>query len=312
MGRVLLIGGNGFIGSHIQDALLANGLQVSVLDRFPERYRSTLRNVQAFVGHDSDGTIARHAMEGADSVVYLASTTVPQSSSDDPARDVVDNLVPFLRYLDLASHCGVQRFVYFSSGGTVYGVPSTMPVPETHPTQPISAHGVVKLMMEKYLMALVHKHRMGVAILRVGNAYGERQNPFGTFGAIATILGCFASGRPIHIWGSGDTVRDYIYVKDVASACLKALLTDSAHGAFNIGTGQGYSLNQLVRVIGETTMEPIPEIRWEEQRGFDVPHIVLDNTLAKRKLGWEPVTSLSDGVRSTWEWVRTLPLPLEG
>jgi UDP-glucose 4-epimerase len=220
--HVLLVGGNGFIGSHIKDSLLLCGIDVSVLDCSPERYRSPIDNVKNFLGDQADRNLAQHALAGVDAVIYLASVTIPQTSANDPVHDVVGNLVPFLRFLDLARQQKIKRFVFFSSGGTVYGPPTTLPVSEGHPSQPIVSYGIVKLMMEKYLFLLAYNDSMEVVILRVGNAYGERQDPFVQFGAIATFLGCFARGHPITIWGNGQITRDYVYVKDIAAACMAA------------------------------------------------------------------------------------------
>ena len=307
--RVVLVGGNGFIGSHLKDSFLSAGLEISVLDRHPERYRPPLDNVRVFLGDLATPVLAQRSLDGAEALVYLASTTVPQTAADDAVNDVMTNLVPFLRLLDLARRQRIRRFVFFSSGGTVYGPPATLPTSEAHPTNPIVSHGIVKLMMEKYLLALACTHGMEVVILRVGNAYGERQDPFGRFGAIATFLGCFARQQPIVIWGDGKTTRDYVYVRDVAAACLAAVTGKSARGVYNIGTARGYPLNDLLAVIADTIDQPTPEIHWKERRSFDIPCIVLDNTLAQQELGWKPVTSLADGVRLTWEWVRTLPYP---
>jgi len=304
--HVLLIGGNGFIGSHLKDFLPLNGVSVSVLDRFPERYRLSQNNVQVFLGDHTDLALTQRSMEGADALIYLASTSVPLTSASDPATDITTNLVPFLCYLDEALRLKVKRVVFLSSGGTVYGIPISLPVTEEHPTQPLVSHGIVKLMMEKYLFALAYNHGMEVVILRVGNAYGEGQNPFGRFGAIATFLGCFARRLPITIWGNGEMIRDYVYVKDIASACLAALNVKSSYSIYNIGTTRGYSLNDLIEIIANVTNLSAPDIHREERHSYDVPHIVLDSTLARQQLGWEPTTLLSGGLRVTWEWVQAL------
>jgi len=308
--RVLIVGGNGFIGSHLKDAFLASGLEVAVLDRLSERYRPALEGVQAFLGDLADSTLAPRALDGAEVVVYLSSTTVPQTSEDDPVNDIVANLFPLLRFLGWARRQGVRRLVFLSSGGMVYGPPSTLAVSETHPTQPIAAHGIVKLMMEKYILAQAATSGAEAVVLRVSNVYGERQDPFGRFGAPATFLGCAARRQPIVVWGDGETVRDYVYAKDIAQACLAAVTVQNARSVYNIGTGQGHSLKDLIGIIKNTIGDDHRlEIEWKARRSFDIPCIVLDSSLARRELGWEPKTALADGVRLTWEWVRTLPCP---
>jgi UDP-glucose 4-epimerase len=307
--HVLLVGGSGFIGSHICDLLLSNGIEITVLDRGPEKYRAPSRRVRLVEGDQADSQSVSDALRGVDAVAYLASNTVPQTSEEDPICDLQTNLVPFLRLLSLVRQSGVRRFVLFSSGGTVYGLPSALPVPETYPTNPVASHGIVKLAMEKYLLASAKSHSMEPVILRVGNAYGERQNPFGQFGAVATFLGSFAQHRPIVIWGDGQTVRDYLYAGDVAEACLAAMQPDAKPGIYNVGTGQGHTLNQLLQVIAVVTGQSSPLVERRNGRSYDVAAIVLDSSRARQELGWTARTSLLDGVRTTWEWVRSLSGP---
>jgi len=307
--RALLVGGSGFLGSHVQGALLARGIEVCTLDRLPSRYGPSDSRVHLFIGEQDDPVTLARALDGVDAVVHMASATIPATSAADPSGDVQANLLPFLRHLEVVRSRAVRRFVFFSSGGTVYGLPSSLPVNESHSTNPIVSHGIIKLAMEKYLTVLLRDSGVETTVLRVGNAYGERQAPFGNFGAVAAFLGCFATRRPIHVWGSGEVVRDYVHAADVAEACALALTTDVAQGTFNIGTGRGHSLNQILRLIADVTAQPPPEIRREPQRGFDVPAIVLDNTLAQKGLNWLPKVALEEGVRRTWEWVSHLELP---
>ncbi len=304
--RVLLIGGNGFIGAHLINAFQDVGIDTSVLDRADGFYKPSRRNVRTFLGEYTNIDLVQRAMEGADVIIYLASTSVPLTSANNPEKDVTGNLVPFFNYMEIALQQKIKRIILFSSGGTVYGVPSKLPVTEEHPTQPIVSHGIVKLMMEKYLFTLAYNQGLESVILRVGNAYGEGQNPYTKFGAIATFLGCFATRRPITLWGSGDAIRDYIYVKDIASACVAALGLKTTYSIFNIGTNQGHSLNSLIEMIADITNVPAPEVHREEHHSFDVPRIILDNTLAKQQMGWEPQITLADGIKNTWEWVRSL------
>jgi UDP-glucose 4-epimerase len=304
--HVLLVGGNGFVGSHLVDSFLDSGCEVTVVDLHRELYRMPLKRVRYCIGDLDDEALALAALRGVDIVVYCASTTVPQSSADDPVSDVATNLMPFLRFLRRIGQTHVRRFVFFSSGGTVYGSPTLLPIPETHPTHPIVSHGIVKLTIEKYLQAFSISTGVEVVILRVGNAFGPRQNPYGRFGAVATFLGCFAQQRPIKMWGDGSIMRDYIHVADVAIASVAAAATKGISGIYNIGSSTGVTLNELVRTISEVTGVPAPPIENACGRSFDIPRIVLDSSLARRNLGWVPRVSLSEGINMTWEWVKNL------
>jgi UDP-glucose 4-epimerase len=304
--RVLLICGNGFLGSHVQDTFLGAGMDVSVFDPAPERFRPPNSKVEYCAGNRTAESLIEHVGTRTDAIVYLASTTVPATSVCDPVGDVATNLFPFLSWLDVACRRRIGRFVFVSSGGTVYGVPARVPVSETHRTEPVVSHGIVKLMMERYLVSAAHDSGLQAVVLRVGNAYGERQDPFGDFGAIATFLGCYARDRPIVVWGDGEIVRDYVYAGDVASACLAAVLSRTAGGVYNIGTAQGCSLNELLDRLPAVTCRPSPPIQRTAARRFDVPKVILANALARTELGWEPKAALDDGLRITWEWVRGL------
>jgi UDP-glucose 4-epimerase len=307
--RALIVGGNGFIGSFIQDAFLSARMDVSVLDRYPERFRPALKGVHTYLGDLADLGMAQRSLEGVGAVVYCASTTVPQTSVRNPVNDILTNLVPFLNFLELAGKHKVRRIVFISSGGTVYGVPERLPVSEAHATHPIVSHGIVKLAMEKYLFAAAHEGGMEAAVLRLGNAYGERQDPYGRFGAVATFLGCMARRQPISIWGDGSNTRDYVHVRDIASAVFAAVTQPLPHDTFNIGTGKGYSLNALVELMPRVTLQPAPEVHRGESRAFDIPSIVLDCARAKEDLGWKAAVSMEEGVRAAWEWIRTIPVP---
>ncbi len=304
MTKVVVVGGNGFIGSHVKGYLTASGLDVSVVDRHPERYRQT--HARFVVGDIDDPAVFRAAADGAQVVVYCATASVPHTSAADPAADVVANLLPFLRFLHLVRRERIRRVVLFSSGGTVYGLARPALVTETHPTNPIVSHGIVKLAMEKYLATSAHVDGLEAIVLRVSNAYGERQDPFGRFGAVATFLGCFARHQPITIWGHGGTIRDYVHVNDIATATVAAVTSKHANGVYNIGSGEGHSLNELVETIADATGQPAPLVRHEHSRWFDVPQIVLDNTRARGDLNWQREISLSQGIAMTWRWVSSL------
>lgn len=303
--NVLIIGGNGFLGSHLQDVYANNGCNVSVLDRKEEEYRQSAGKALFYCGDLGDAGILKKALRNVDVIVHAASSSVPSRSAANPIADINDNLVPLLRLLRLIDGQKIKKFIFLSSGGTVYGGAQRLPIDEKHPTNPIVSHGIVKLAMENYLGIWSRSSGNGVVVLRLGNAYGERQNPFGQFGAINTFLGCLARKRPIVLWGDGNIVRDYVHVSDVASACLSAA-KGSVEGIINIAFGKGYSLLDIMGIIVEVS--GIKEISIEKKPGrkYDVPCVVLDISAAKELLHWEPIVSIHAGVKSTWDWVRSL------
>ena len=303
--KACVIGGNGFIGSHLVDGLRQAQWDVVVFDRVDERFRARLQDVEYIFGDLSDRDLLAEALSGVDVVFHLAYTTIPQTSNNDPTFDVRTNVLDFIGLLEVCVKVNVPRVIFLSSGGTVYGIPSQTPVPENHPTDPISSYGITKLAIEKYLALFKRLYGIEYTVLRPANPFGERQNPEGDQGALTVFLGKIARGLPIVIWGDGTVIRDYIYVGDLVDACLAALSVKSGYRVFNIGSGQGISLNQLI----ETISRAIPakfNVEYKEGRIFDVPELVLDVSRAKYHLNWSARTSLEDGIKRTWEWIQTL------
>ncbi|WJS03305.1 NAD-dependent epimerase/dehydratase family protein [Roseibium aggregatum] len=305
--KVLVIGGCGFIGSHVVDKCLQQGLSVRVMDTRPELYRPPLPSVDYVFRSLSDHHRLADTLSGVDAVVHLASTTVPSTSNLDPAADISGNLVPTVRLLEAMRASGTRKLVFFSSGGTVYGIPTKDPVPEDHPLNPISSYGIVKLAIEQYLRMEQQLHGLEFVALRPANIYGPRQAQVGLLGVIGTYLRKVAEDAPIEIWGDGSVVRDFVHVEDIADLCHRALIS-GASGSFNAGSGEGTSISQIVDIIGQTTgrtLEPV----YKPGRNFDVPRVVLDIARARATFGWQPAVPLRRGIGETWEWVKQHSAP---
>jgi UDP-glucose 4-epimerase len=303
--KCLVLGGGGFIGSHVVDRLLDAGHDVRIFER-PRvpRYREFPRGrVEWIEGDFQNAAVVRPTLDGIDTVIHLISTTLPKSSNDDPIFDVQSNVVSTLRLCDFAVEAGVRRIVFISSGGTVYGVPRHLPIREDHPTDPRVSYGIVKLAIEKYL-ALYHEQRgLGYVVLRVANPFGERQRVDVAQGAVAVFIDRALRQMPIEIWGDGSVVRDYIYIQDVAHAFLRAVEYEGAPCVLNIGSGIGHSLNELIERL-ESVLARKVACRYLPARGIDVPRNVLDIASAREVLEWAPSVGLDDGIVRTLEWVR--------
>lgn len=299
---VLVIGGSGFIGSHVVDSLLARGLRVRVYDRRPEQFRPPLRRVEYITGDLADRMLLFEALSGVDAVVHLASVTVPSTSNLDPTADITGNLIGTVRFLEMLREVSLRKLVYLSSGGTVYGVPQREPVDENHRLQPISSYGIVKVAIENYLY-LEHKlHGLQYVILRPSNPYGPRQGHTGVQGVIGTYLWRIARGESIEVWGDGSVVRDFIYVRDLAELCVEAV-TSEVTGCFNAGSGEGVSINEIVEHVRKVVDREI-DLSRKPQRNYDVPRITLDVGKVRRDLGWAPRTGLEAGILETWNWIQ--------
>jgi UDP-glucose 4-epimerase len=298
----LILGGNGFIGSHLVDQLLAEGHRVRVFDKNEEYYRKPLPQVDYQYGDFGNRGLLMEALTDVDAVFHLISTTLPKTSNDDPAFDVQSNVIETLFLLEQCVTRKVTKLVFISSGGTVYGKPSIVPIPEDSPTDPECSYGITKLTIEKYLYLYWYLHGLDYCILRLANAYGERQRPTATQGVIPVFLERVLRNDEIVIWGDGSVIRDYIHVTDIARALTQALMYSGETKIFNIGSGQGHHLKEVIHIIENIAGQQI-QVKYTDARSFDVPINVLDITRARNDLNWTPTVSLQEGIARMYTWM---------
>lgn len=304
--KIVVFGGGGFLGSAICDRLLKDGHQLRIFERPrvpPYREFTVDENVEWVTGDLSSTHDLNDAIQGMDSVLHLVSTTLPKSSNEDPVYDVQTNVVPSLHMLNAMVSQGVSRIVFISSGGTVYGKPRYTPIDEKHPTDPVVSYGITKLAIEKYLHMFSKLYGIKAVTLRVANPYGERQRVETAQGAVGVFLHNALKNKPIEIWGDGSVQRDYIHVSDVAEAFAKALVYDGKEECFNISSGKGTSLNDLIAMLQDILPEELL-VNYKPARSFDIDISVLSNDLARRELGWEPQLSMSEGLKRAADWMR--------
>lgn len=309
--RVTIFGGGGFIGSAVTDRLLREGHSLRIFERprvQPYRTFDPGEEVEWVTGDMLSTHDVTEALAGADAVIHLVSTTLPKSSNDDPIYDVQSNVVASLHLLDAMRAQRTGRIVFISSGGTVYGAPSYLPVDERHPTEPEVSYGITKLAIEKYLLMYGRLFGIRPVILRVANPFGARQRVETAQGAVAVFLRRAMRGLPIDIWGDGSVTRDFIYISDVADAFAKALDYAGDQAVFNISSGVGTNLNELIALLEDVLGISVTR-RYLNGRPFDVPVNVLANDLARRALGWEPRVAMREGLARTVAWMRENPAP---
>lgn len=304
--RIIIFGGGGFIGSAIADRLLQDGHELRIFERpriEPYRNFADSEVVEWITGDFSSTHDVSHAIKGMDVVLHLVSTTLPKSSNDDPIYDVQSNVVASLQMLNAMVDLKVQKIIFISSGGTVYGIPKYLPIDENHPTDPLVSYGITKLTIEKYLQMYSHLYGISAISLRVANPYGERQRIATAQGAVGVFIHQALTQAPINIWGDGSITRDYVYVRDVAEAFVKAIGYSGREHCFNIGSGAGTSLNELIAMLEDVLGRPV-ERNYLPGRAFDVPASVLSNDLAQRELGWVPSISMHEGLVRTADWMK--------
>ncbi len=298
--KVLVIGGSGFIGSHVVDALLEAGHDVRVFGRHPEHFRPALSNVDYRLGDFRDRMALAEALNGVNAVFHLVSTTFPGTANLDPKTDVRDNLISTLEMIETMLSLQITRLLFVSSGGTVYGVPEQVPIPETHSLRPINSYGIVKVAIEQYIDMYRRIGGLSPVIIRAANPFGPRQSHGGIQGAVSTFLDCVAADKEIEIWGDGSVVRDFVDVRDLAELCVRAG-TSTREGAYNAGSGSGTSLNELLDVIRQVTSKEV-SVNFKPARLIDVPVSVLDCTFARNDFDWVPKRTLFEGIKNAWEW----------
>ncbi|OQC70236.1 MAG: UDP-glucose 4-epimerase [candidate division Hyd24-12 bacterium ADurb.Bin004] len=306
--RILVTGGAGFIGSNVADLLVENGHEVHVMDNLSTGFRENLNPRASFLEMDIRSPEAAEAVRtgGFDILCHHAAQMDVRRSVREPLFDADVNILGTISLLEAARDGGVKRVVYASTGGAVYGEPSSIPVREDHPVNPICHYGISKHTVEHYLFLYRHLYGLDYVVLRYPNVYGPRQNPHGEAGVTAIFSLAYLENRRPRINGDGEQLRDYVHVRDIARANLLAMDTGNhriSGRIFNIGWGRGRSvkeLDSLIRRFVGTDLLPeqgpaLPE---------EILKISLDAGLAAEDLGWKPVISFEDGLSELVEYHR--------
>ena len=310
--RILITGGAGFIGSQIAAAYVRDGHEVAVLDNFRTGSKRNLPvGATLFAGDISQAADVETAFREfqPEVVSHYAAQLDVRHSLEDPAHDAATNVLGGLNVLLQAARGGVQRFIFASSGGAIYGDTARLPADETTAVQPLSPYGLTKWTFESYLHIWRQVHGLTPVILRYANVYGPRQNAEGEAGVIAIFSRRLLRGKPCVIYGDGNSTRDYVYVGDVVRANQLAL-TRGDGGTFNIGTGS----QTTIRTVFDTVRGAVDRILGAEENGLEgstyaaarageVYRSALDNRRAGEVLGWTPQTSFDQGVARTVEWL---------
>lgn len=302
---ILIIGAAGFLGSALSRKLREQDRPVHRLARSP--LPSLGRNDTVHVGRLEDIGLIRGILPQCSVVVHLASATTPGSSATSPSMEAELNLLPTLRLLEALHDFPDTRLIVTSSGGTLYGNPTTPTVSEEAPLSPLSYHGTGKLAIEGFLHTFQHLTGQNIAVLRPSNLYGPEQSLRQGFGLIRNMLEHARSSKPINIWGDGESVRDFLYIDDMVDACCR-VISDRRPGwqVFNVGSGIGHSVNQIRQTIQEITGMPVLA-QYHPARPGDVRRIVLDCSKLHADLGWSPAVPLAEGIRRTWQWLQSFP-----
>ncbi len=308
MKNVLFIGGAGFIGSNLIKTIGGQGdkqYQLFVIEpAFSNISRLALEDVTVFRGEIVDFDFVQSIIEAnhIDTVVHLVATIIPGSTFEDYKREYQQVIFPTI---ELMQYCAQKdiRFVYFSSGGTVYGNRTDMtPFKETDAMAPISYYGWSKQMMENSIHYVHRTTGLRYLILRPSNPYGHGQNIHAKQGLIAVALGKILAGEPITVWGDGSNVRDYIYIDDLCEAVIQLLEKDVCNTTINIGSGVGASINDIIEALKDIVSEEV-KVDYQPARSVDVAHMILDTTELKKHVSIA-YTPLKEGIARFYQDVK--------
>lgn len=302
--KVLVTGGAGFIGSNLVKQLLHDGNNVVVLDNLMSGYRENLDpfpDVRFIEGDVRDPAVVNEVMKDVEVVFHLAASVGNKRSIDHPLTDAGINVMGTLNVLEAARQSGVRKVVASSSAG-IFGELKTLPIREDHPVEPDTPYGSTKLCMEKLCLAYAKLYTMEAVCLRYFNVYGPNQR-FDAYGNVIPIFAFKMYGHEaLTIFGNGEQTRDFVNVRDVVQANIKAAMSRGVSGAFNIGSGTRVTINHLVELLRNVSGIDA-DVVYGEPRPGDVLHSLADISAARSAFGFEPSVSIEDGLREYMEWV---------
>jgi UDP-glucose 4-epimerase len=305
--KILILGADGFIGSNLVKSLQDdNKYRIFAFDLFKD---GISKNIPSFdddlvmvQGNFLNINDLRNALKGIDYVFHFISLTTPGSSMNDPLIDVNTNLAGTINLLEECVKAKIKRVIFPSSGGAVYGDQKAKICNEESATDPVSPYAITKLTIEKYLYYYKIHHGLDYLILRYANPYGPGQNVVGSQGIISISLNNISNNRPVVIFGDGENVRDYIYIDDLIEMTKLLFIKNTKHKIYNIGSGEGKTINELMSVIKKIVEKDIVTDK-RPDRLVDVRRIILDTRRVSSEISYVPQTSLESGIKKTWDWL---------
>lgn len=302
--KCLVLGANGFIGSHLVDALVARKYNVRAFDRFGHDAvfdaNDRIEMVQGDFLNEHD---LAQALKGVDYVFHFVSTTTPMTAENDPLIDIETNVHMSIKLFQLCAETGVKRIVFASTGGAIYGSDGDDPCAETDVPQPVSPYAIGKLTIEHYLRYFKRKKGLDSVAFRISNPYGERQPLHRKQGVIPIFLEHICTGQPLTVLGDGTMVRDYVYVKDVAAMIAESFDKPHRYEVYNVGSGTGCAVKDLVKAVEAVTGKKAEVVHKPAPTTF-VQHVVLNTDRFTQEFKLRSSTTLDDGLAATYQYIK--------
>jgi UDP-glucose 4-epimerase len=290
--KILITGGDGFIGSNLVPRLIAEGHSIVVISNIKNSNSST--DIIHVIGDFDDNNILNNYLPDVDLVIHLAYSTVPENSMKNPVFDIKSNVIPTLNLLKKMAEHNVKKVVFVSSGGAVYGENSQEGITEDSLLNPISSYGISKMMIENSIQLLARNYKVDFCILRIANAYGPGHKNKNNQGVINIWLHNVQNDLPIVIMGNGSVKRDYIHVSDIVEAFI-TVIRQNISGVFNIGSSVGTSLKDVINLI-EKRLNKKANVNYIENRGYDVQCNILSFSKFNSISGWKPRVNIESGI----------------
>lgn len=303
MKKVLVTGGLGFIGSNLVDSLIEHGHKVIVVDWNKPSFFKPLNKKAIFYRLDFTTPAIQKVIkkEKPEAVIHLAANISVPKSVRDPIYDALNNVIGSIYLLEAACRNGVKRFIFSSTGGAIYGDYPLFPTPELRSTKPLSPYGIGKQAFEYYLFHAAKQHGLSTIILRMSNVYGPRQGLGGESGVAGIFSKKIVMNEPVEIYSFGKETRDYVFIDDVVSAFHKALDSE-VEGFVNISTNKEVSTKKFFDILVKISGKKVEGHLLPPRSKGEVIRSMMDNRLAKKKLGWQPKISLEEGLKKTYAW----------
>jgi UDP-glucose 4-epimerase len=306
--RILVLGGDGFIGSHFIDKVVSSGKEVTVFDRFPHNVSKNLEHqrgrIKFISGEFANREELAMALKGQDFVYHFIWATTPATSWNDPFIEIDTNLKNTVQLFELAASSNVKKIIFPSSGGAIYGRQHDL-INENMLPNPYSPYGIVKLATEYFTNYFREHWNIPVDIYRIGNAYGPRQSMHSPQGVIAVWMGKILMGERLEVYGGANAVRDYIYVEDIADLMVHSINQPYSSDAYNVGTGIGLSVVDLLEILRAVVDEPF-EYKVFSGRDFDNTKVVLDSSKLLRFFPGFKFKKIEDKLKDTWIYLKKM------
>lgn len=301
--NILVLGGNGFIGSKAVAHFLTLDHTVTVFSR--SRPAPQLENVRYFTGDISDKEKLAALVSDASHIFYAAGATTPGTSFEQPQLELEGNLKPLLTLIEVLQALNSHRtLIYLSSAGALYTDRQVSPVTESTAPSPKSHYGAAKLAMEHFIETLTAQSRCKAIVLRPSNAYGPGQLPKRSFGIVPALFHASINQVSFKVWGNGSLTRDFIYIDDLLDVCGKILMAEDRlpnYSVFNVCSGETTSIRNLIQIVDSITPKEI-DVVYQPSRTCDYPHPVISTESLQTNIGWRPTTTLDEGLNKAWQW----------